>query len=95
MVTLDIPELANEQIEELCATAEDAARKHILSKVSAKQVEKLNISVEAEGAKPVSLSVEIDLALSPQAQGVDEKKLVAEALQEAFKASENYLRRLT
>jgi hypothetical protein len=95
VVTLGIPELASEQIEELCAAAEDAARKHVLSKVSAKQVEKLNITVEAEGAKPVNLSVEIDLALSQQAEGVDEKKLVAEAVQEAFKASENYLRKLT
>jgi len=95
VVELGIPELANEQIEELCATAEDAARKHILSKVSAKQVEKLNITVEAEGSKPVSLTVEIDLALSPQAKGVDEKQLVEEAVQEAFKASENYLRKLT
>ena len=94
MVDLGIPELSSEQIEELCATAEDAARRHVLCKVSAKQVEKLNISVEAEGAKPVTLTVEIDLALSPQAQGVDEKKLVAEAVQEAFKASENYLRKL-
>jgi len=34
VVELGIPELTNEQIEEACATAEDAARKHVLSKVS-------------------------------------------------------------
>ena len=95
MVELGIPELTSEQIEELCAAAENAARKHVLSKVSAKLVEKLNISVEAEGTKPVKVTVEIDLALSPQAEALDQKNLVEEAVQEAFKASENYMRKLT
>ncbi|HKZ87953.1 MAG TPA: DUF3194 domain-containing protein [Candidatus Bathyarchaeia archaeon] len=95
VVELGIPELTSEQIEELCAAAENAARKHVLSKVSAKLVEKLNISVEAEGTKPVKVTVEIDLALSPQAEALDQKTLVEEAVQEAFKASENYMRKLT
>lgn len=92
---LGIPELTSEQIEELCSTAEDAARKHILSKVSIKQVDTLNISVEAEGAKPVTLTVEVDLELSPEAQGVDQKKLADEAVKKAFLAIETYLRKLT
>ena len=91
---LGIPELTSEQIEELCAAAENAARKHVLSRVSAKLVERLNISVEAEGTKPVNLIVEIDLALSPQAKEFDQKALVQEAVKEAFKAGEDYLRRL-
>jgi hypothetical protein len=93
-VELGIPELSSEQIEELCSAAEDAARKHVLSKVSAKLVERLNISVEAEGTKPVNFTVEIDLALSPQAKGFDQKALVQEAVKEAFKTGENYLRGL-
>jgi len=93
-VELGIPELTSEQIEELCAAAENAARKHVLSRVSAKLVERLNISVEAEGTKPVNLIVEIDLALSPQAKEFDQKALVQEAVKEAFKAGEDYLRRL-
>jgi len=92
---LGIPDLTTKQIEMLCATAENAARKHILSKVPAKMVEKLNISVEADGTKPVNLTVEIDLELSPKMKDFDADKLVNEAVEEAHKTSENYLRKLT
>jgi hypothetical protein len=92
---LGLPELTAEQIEALCLTAENAARKHVLSKVSSKMVERLNVSVEADGAKPVNLTVEIDIALSPQTKDLDLDKLVDEAVKEALKVSENYLRKLT
>jgi hypothetical protein len=91
---LGLPVLTTEQIEALCSTAEDAARKHVLSKVPAKMVERLNISVEADGAKPVNLTVEIDMALSPQMKDFNSEKLANEAVKEALKASENYLRKL-
>ncbi|HMK94454.1 MAG TPA: DUF3194 domain-containing protein [Candidatus Limnocylindrales bacterium] len=94
MVELGIPELSTEQIEILCSTAEDAARRHVLSKVSSKMVDRLDISVEAEGAKPVNVTVEMDLILKPEAKDVDAKALVAEAINEAHKASEKYLRKL-
>jgi len=92
---LGIPDLTPEQIEMLCATAENAARKYILSKVPSKMVEKLNISVEAEGTKPVNITVEIDLELSPKMKDFDADKLANEAVEEAHKTSENYLRKLT
>jgi hypothetical protein len=92
---LGLPELTAEQIEALCLTAENAARKHVLSKVSSKTVEKLNVSIEADGAKPVNLTVEIDIALSPQTKDLNLDKLVDEAVKEALTASENYLRKLT
>ncbi len=95
MEELGLPELTTDQIEALCSTAEDAARKHVLAKVPAKMVEKLNISVEADGAKPVNLTVEIDVALSPQMKDFDLEKLASEAAKEALKASESYLRKLT
>ena len=94
MEKLGIPDLTTEQIETLCQTAENAARKHVLSKLSSKMVEKLNISVEAEGTKPVNITVEIDLELSPKMKNFDAGTLVNEAIKEAFKASENYLRKL-
>ena len=94
MVELGIPELTTEQIETLCSTAEDAARKYVLSKVSSKLVERLDISVEADGSKPVNVTVEIDLALSPQAKGINAQTLVQEAVNEAHKATENYLRKI-
>jgi len=95
VVELGIPELTSEQIEEACATAENAARKHIFSQISQKQADTLNISVEAEGTKPVNFTVEVNLELTPQTQGVSQKKLAEEAVQQAFKAIENYLRKLT
>ena len=57
-------------------------------------VDRLDISVEAEGAKPVNVTVEIDLMLTPQAEDVDADALVKEATNEAHKAVENYLRKI-
>jgi AMMECR1 domain-containing protein len=94
-VDLGIPELTDEQIEEASQAAEDAARKHIFSQVNPKEVTDLNISVEAEGAKPVSFTVEVDLVLSPEAKGIGEKTLTQQAVQKAFEAIESYLRKLT
>jgi post-segregation antitoxin (ccd killing protein) len=94
LVELGIPELSTEQIEALCSKAENAARKHVLSKVSSKMIDRLDISVEAEGSKPVNVTVEINLTLTAEAKGVDAQALVEEATEEAHKASENYLRKL-
>ena len=94
MVELGIPELTTEQIETLCSTAENAARKHVLSKVPSKMVDRLDISVEAVGSKPVDVTVEIELVLTPAAKGIDAQMLVKEAINEANKASENYLRKI-
>ena len=92
MVELGIPELTTEQIETLCSTAENAARKYVLSKVSSKMVDKLDISVEAEGSRPVNVMVEIDLRLLPETKVVDAEALVKEATSAAHKAVENFLR---
>ena len=94
MEELEIPELTTEQIENLCSTADNAARKHVLSRISSKIVEKLNVIVEAEGSKPLNLSIDVDLALVPQVKGIDAKTLVDEAAKAALIASENYLRTL-
>ena len=94
MVELGIPELSTEQIEALCATAENAARKHVLSKVSSKMVDRLDISVEAEGSKPVNVTVEINLILASEANDVDVQALVSEAANQAHKASKKFLRKL-
>ena len=94
MVELGFPELTTEQIELLCQTAENAARKHVLSKVSSKDIDCLDISVEAEGTKPVNVTVEIDLALSPQTKNVDAQALVKEAVGVGQMAAENFLRKI-
>lgn len=94
MVELGLPELTTEQIEALCSTAENAARKYITSKISAKQIDRLDISVEAEGTKPVDLTVEIDLVLTKEAKGINVDSLVKEAVIEAHQVSEIFLRKL-
>ncbi len=94
MVELGLPELSTEQIESLCSTAENAARKYLASKINPKQIEKLDIFVEAEGIKPVDLTVEINLILTKETKDVDADALVKEAVAEAHKASENFLRKL-
>ena len=94
VVELGIPELTTEQIETLCSTAENAARKYVLSKVSSKLVERLDISVETDGSKPVNVTVEIDLTLSPQTTVIDAQTLAREAVNEAHKATDNYLRKI-
>jgi hypothetical protein len=91
---LGIPELTSEQIEELCSIAEDTARKNVLSKVSQKRIETLNVSAEAEGTKPISLAVDLDIVLSSTMKDFDVRKLVDEALKAAFTAAEKYLRNL-
>ena len=57
-------------------------------------VDILNISVEAEGAKPLNVTVEIDLTLSPKMKSLEAKGLAKKAIHEALEASEIYLRKL-
>ncbi|MGD0977735.1 MAG: DUF3194 domain-containing protein [Candidatus Bathyarchaeia archaeon] len=94
MEALGIPELTSEQVEELCLIAEKAAREHVLSKVSSKKIETLDISAEAEGARPVALKVDVAVTLSPSIKGFDVKKLVDEAVREAFISAEKHLREI-
>jgi hypothetical protein len=94
METLGIPELTSKQIEELCLIAEEAARKHVLSKVPSKKIETLNVSAEAEGTKPVALRVDVAVVLSPSMKDFGVQKLVDEAVREAFFQAEKHLREL-
>ena len=94
MEQLDIPKLTSEQIEELCVVAEEAARKYVLSRVPSKRIENLDVSVDAEGTKPVNLKVDIDINLSPLMKNFDTQRLVDEAVKQAFATAERYLREL-
>lgn len=95
MGEVGIPDLAEEQIEDLSEIAEEAARKHISSKVAMSQVTSLDIVVETTGSKPVTVSIDVNLALSPQANPLDVKGLVNEAADKAFEAVEGFLRELS
>jgi hypothetical protein len=92
---LGLPELTDQQVEEISLIAEEAARKHVLSKVPSKKIETLNISSETEGTGPVTLTVHVDIVLSPSLRNFNVKKLADEAVDEAFVSAEKYLRELT
>lgn len=94
MEELGIPELTSEQIEELCSIAEEAARKHVLSKIPKKRIEILNISIEAEGTNPVTLTIDVEITLSPIMKNYNVQRLVDEATRNAFTVAEKYLREL-
>ncbi len=89
-----MPKLTPEQMEELCSIAEKAAREYILSKVPPKRVETLNISVEMEGEKQLTLTVDVELILSPLMRDYNVQELADEAVKEAFASAEKYLREL-
>jgi hypothetical protein len=92
---IGLPELTNEQIEKLCAHAEDAARKYIFSRLPIKTVERLDMRVEANGTTPLDLKVEVDLLLFSRIKDVDCDNIVDQSVKEAFKAGEIFLRKLT
>lgn len=94
MDKLELPELTTEQTETLCILSEDAARKYVLSKITQKNLETLNVTVEAEGSKPLNLSIEVDLQLTAKAKDTEAKDLADEAAKQALNAAENYLRKL-
>lgn len=81
-------------MQRLCEIAENAAREYVTSKVSPKKITELNIAVEAEGNKPLTLNVEIDLTLSPLMKELDIQKLAEQAIREAFASAEKYLREI-
>lgn len=95
MEDLAIPKLTSEQIEALCTVAEEAARKYVLSKVSSKKIETLNVCAQAEGTKPATLTIDVDILLSPLMKDFDVQRLVDQAMEEAFESAKKYLKGLT
>jgi hypothetical protein len=88
---IGIPQLTPEQMENLCEIGEKAARDYIHSKVSPRQITALDIAIDTEGVKPVTVSVDVELTLSPLMKDYDAEKLVEEATSKAFQAIKEYL----
>jgi len=81
-----------DEIEAICVAAQEAARGHLLSKVSLKRVSDLDVTVEAEGDKPLILYV--DVAVELEEGDEDMSPLVDEATEIAFSAAEAKTREL-
>ena len=94
MAETGIPELTLEQVEELCERAEQAARDYVLSQVSTGRIATLDVSVDAEGTKPVTVNVDVTVVLSPLMKDFDVEELTKEATKRAFAIIEEYLREL-
>jgi len=92
---IGISELSAEQLEKLCETGEQAARRYILLRVPERRISSLDITVDTEGSKPVTVNVEVAIALSPLMKGFDADKLAKEATEKAFQAINQYLRELS
>lgn len=88
---IGISELTNEQVETLCSIAEKAARNYVLSKVPSRRVPVLNIAVDIEGPKPVTVDVEVEIALSASMKNYDVQTLAGEATKQAFEAVKAFL----
>jgi hypothetical protein len=90
-----IPKLTLEQVEILCERAEQAAREYILSKITKNRVTILNVTVNAEGTKPLTVNVDVTVVLSPLMKDFDVEALTKTATQRSFAYIEEYLRELT
>ena len=94
MADIGIPELTLEQVAELSEGAEKAAREYVLSNVSTSRIIDLDVTVEAEGTKPVTVNVDVNVVLSPIMKNFDVETLTQEATKQAFNYIEEYLREL-
>ncbi len=94
MLEIGIPKLTDDQMQRLSEIAEKTARDYILSQIPQRRIPTLDITVEIVGSKPVTISIDIDLVLSPLMKTHNSKKLVSEATEKAFEAIEQYLREL-
>ena len=75
-----------EEVEQICEAAQEAARKHLLSRISVKQISDLDVTIEAVGDKP--LVVSIDVAIELESGDLDLDPLVDEATNMAFSAAD-------
>jgi hypothetical protein len=75
-----------QELEAICDSAEDAARKIIFKKIDSKQINDLDITIESYGDKPLILIV--DITMSPRNSNEKITKLIDLACDEALKAAD-------
>ena len=92
---IELPSLTNEQIKKVCDIAEKAAREHIFFGVPPRWILDLDITVDVEGAKQLTVNVDVELSLSPLARQIDVNSLADEAVEKAVQAVEKELRELS
>jgi hypothetical protein len=84
--------LTQNEIEEICEAAENAARSALFTKVNPKQVSDFEIAMEATCDKPLTLTVDISVFSSFPTDGLS--RLIDEACDNALKAAEQKAKEL-
>jgi len=92
---IGIPELTPEQLEKLCEIGEKAAREYVVSRVSSRKISALNISIDIEGSKPVTVNIDVEINLSTLMKDYNVEKLAKEATEKAFASIKDYLSELS
>ena len=87
-----IRELSNDEIEQICVAAEEAAKRELLTKIQLKRVSDLDVTVEAIGEKPLILSIDVSIELLIGNE--DLQPLVDKATDAAFSAADAKAREL-
>ena len=82
----------DEEVELICTAAEEAARKSILSKISLKKLDDLDLTVEGVGDKPLSVTVQI--AIESELEDPELGTIIDSATDAAFAAAEAKVREL-
>jgi len=91
---IGISELNSKQAEKLCEIAEKTVRKNVLSKVPIKKISDIDITIDIEWSKPVTVNVDLQITLSHIMKDYDVQKMTNEAIEKAFLAIEKYLREI-
>jgi len=81
-----------EEVEQICMAAEEAARTELFSKVSLKRMSDLDVTVEAIGDKPLILNVDVGVELLFDDENL--QTFVDKATDAAFLAAELKAREL-
>jgi len=92
-VVIGLPELSDEQVMEVIKAGEEAARAYVLSRVPAKKVYDIGVSIQVEGTKPLTVTVDVELRLASSAR-VDPDELAREAAKKAMDVIGEKLREL-
>ena len=82
-----------DEIEEICIAAEEAARHSLFLKIPLKRVSDLDVAVEAIGDKPLILAVEVGVELLIGDE--DLQGLIDKATDAAFSAAEAKVKELS
>ena len=90
-----LPPLSDEELENICNIAEEAARKYVMYRVPKEMITDLTISVDVEKKSEVlNVDVDVEVRLSPLYGKVNVKEIAEGSVNAAFEAVEKYLSKL-